>query len=356
MRVLPLFLVLPLLPACTGKTYGYDTGELVDTGVPQCGRVRGTEGILLYQDGGDAVRSPLETPDTYTVTTGVAGPLGDDRTYVAIGNGTAILSEDGGCTWESQGRLPSTSHWQLVSAGTRVYAFDELGASGARSDDFGLTWTPFDTGSAFAGLPVVDIADSTRLRGIQARGVVTSSDGGDTWSLGAALPDGAATLADADLAPSNLDVALIGGPGGAWRTDNAGASWTPVLADVAVTAVAVHPNDPAVFFAIATDADGVTTVSRTGDNGADWARLVDSSQVTLPTDPLLWPIPGDTTSALSAFGPLHNENTDADGVNLYVMQSGTGTHTVFVGTWFHLNQVAYGDDRWVMAADAVTGG
>ncbi|MDP2316016.1 MAG: sialidase family protein [Pseudomonadota bacterium] len=349
-----LLLLLPLLAVgCTDKPYVLDTGDLVDTGVPQCGRVRGTESILLYQDNGNTIRSPIETPNEYEITTGVAGPLGDDRTYVALVNGRALQTVDGGCNWEEGGSVPS-GDWKLLGAGARVYAFDTLTSSGARSDDFGLTWTAFDAVEAFVGgLPVIDAADPARLRGLQSRGVVTSSDGGETWSVGATLPLDASSLADADLSPGNLDIAVLGAATGSWYSNNAGVSWTPIGPD-AVSAIAVHPDDAAVLFATTTNAeDGITTVSRSADSGASWARLVDSSQVSLPALPALWPVPGNPLQALTAFGPVFNENTESDGVNLYVVTGGTGTRTVFVGTWFHINQITFGGDRWVAAVDAV---
>ncbi len=352
---LPLLvpLLVPLLGGgCTDKDYALDSGEADDTGIDECGRLRGTEGVLLYQEDGNTVRSPLETPNNTDVTTGVAGPLGDDRTYVAVVSGRAIRTEDGGCNWERMGSLPA-GEWKLLGAGARVYAFDTLSSAGARSDDFGASWSAFDAVEAFVGgIPVVDDADPARLRGLQARGVVTTSDGGETWSAGAALPTGASVLGDSDVFPGNLDIAVLGAANGAWYTNNAGTSWTSIGTD-AVSAIAIHPDDADVVFATTTDAEAVTTVSRSADSGATWSRLTDSTQVALPTTPALWPVPGDSTRALSAFGPVYNENTESDGVNLYVMQNGEGTRTVFVGTWFHLHQITFGADRWVAAMDAV---
>ncbi|MDP2304504.1 MAG: hypothetical protein Q8P18_00585 [Pseudomonadota bacterium] len=347
-----LVLLAPLLVACSDKTYSIDTGEPLDTGVMQCGRVRETEGILLYQEDGNVVRSPLESPNATKITTGVAGPLGDDRTYVAVTDGRAIQTVDGGCNWEDVGNLPS-GDWRLLGAGARVYAFDTLTSSGARSDDFGGSWSAFDAGEPFlGGTPVVDPADPARLRGLQSRGVVTSTDAGETWTAGAALPPGATNPADADVFSTNLDVAVLGAASGAWHTADAGASWTPIGTD-AVSAIALHPDDPAVLFATTTNTEAVTTVSRSADSGLTWSRLVDSSQVTLPTGPVLWPVPGDSLQVLSAFGSIYNENTEVDGLNLYVITGGAGTRTVFVGTFFHLNQLAFGADRWVAAVDSV---
>jgi photosystem II stability/assembly factor-like uncharacterized protein len=348
----PLLGPILLAGACNNQPYELDTGDLEDTGVPQCGRVRETEGILLYQDDGNSVRSPLESPNDTKVTTGVAGPLGDDRTYVAVTDGRTLQSVDGGCTWDEVGSLPS-GDWKLLGAGARVYAFDTLSTASARSDDFGGSWTTFDPGEPFVGgIPVVDASDPLRLRGLQARGVVTSTDGGDTWTAGAALPSGATNPADADVARTNLNVAVLGAATGAWHTTDAGVTWTPIGTD-AVSAIAIHPDDSAALFVTTTNVESITTVSRSSDSGGTWARLVDSSQVELPTTPSLWPVPGNPLQVLSAYGSVYNENTEVDGVNLYIIEGGAGTRTVFVGTFFHLNQLAFGADRWVAAVDSV---
>ncbi len=352
MRVIPLVFVLA---ACESDKYVLDTSDTADTGVTQCGRIRGTEGVLMYQDDGSTVRSPLESPNPTDVTTGVAGPLGDDRTYAAVIDGRVLLSVDGGCNWEAQGALGS-GDWRLRAAGERIYAFDMRSTAGARSDDGGLSWTPFDAGEAFIGLPVVDPFDPTRLRGLQSRGVVTTADGGDTWTAGAGLPGTLGTPADGDLSATNLEIAVVGGSGGAWRTSDAGGTWLPIIEDAAVTALAIHPDDPAVFFAQSTDGEGVRTISRSADSGGTWARQVDSTQIELSVEPELWPVPGNPLRALAAYGPVYNENTESDGVNLYIVTGGEGTRSIFVGTWFHIHQFAFGGDRWVAAVDAVTGG
>ncbi|MFN7142787.1 MAG: WD40/YVTN/BNR-like repeat-containing protein [Myxococcota bacterium] len=349
MRVFPLL----LLAACSGKGFTLDTGDTADTGIPECGRIRGTEGVLMYQEGGNTVRSPLETPDDHSVTTGVAGPLGDDRTYLAAIDGVAHRTVDGGCNWERVGTLPSGT-WRLYGAGSRVYAFDADSASGARSDDGGGTWTAFETGERFVGQPVVDASNPDRVRGLQTRGVVTSTDGGDTWEVGNVLPSGLGAPQDGDLLSSALDTAVVGGSNGAWRTTDAGATWAPVMPEVSVTAVAIHPDDGAVIFAQSSE-DGVRTISRSADGGGTWARQVDSAQVDLGDEPHLWPVLGNTSKALATKGFVHNTNTDSDGVNLYVITAGEGTRTVFVGTWYHIHQVAFGEDRWMAAVDAVAG-
>lgn len=168
-----MFLTLILL-ACTDKssddprTFDSDTAGV-------CGRVRGANGILLYEDGGDDLHAPTEPPDDVH-TTGVTGPVGSGSGMIAAYGGNVLVSADTGCNWEEAGNLPAGGDWALVAAGTRVYAFDRASSTGARSDDLGETWTPFDSVEPFLDPPVWDGA--SRLRGVQARGVATSDDGG----------------------------------------------------------------------------------------------------------------------------------------------------------------------------------
>lgn len=344
-------LALLLLSGCTGDPYVLDTGDPVDTGVPVCGRVRGTEAIVLYQEGGDAIRTPTEMPATPLSATGVAGPLGDDRTYVAVVDGRAAQTVDGGCNWDDAGSLPD-SEWALLGAGARVYAFDRASASMSRSDDLGMTWASLDSGEPFIGLPSVDPANPEHLRGVQARGVVDSADGGTTWTVGAALPAELTSPSTAAVLASALDTAVVGGTNGAWRTTDAGVGWTPIATDT-VVAITIHPEDALSLFAHTVDAEGVRRISRSADGGGTWAPQVDSSQIVLTDASALWPVPGNTSQVLSSAGPVYNENTESDGVNLYIVTAGAGTATKFLGNWFHIHQITFGGDRWVAAMDAV---
>jgi hypothetical protein len=117
-----------------------------------------------------------------------------------------------------------------------------------RSSDGGVTWT-----QVAGGLPAVDASDMVRAPddpntlyaaigaalGDPGNGVWKSTDGGDTWTkLGGGFPanTGRTMLAIAPSRPQRL-YASIAGPGddissttsqtiGAWKTDDAGATWT----------------------------------------------------------------------------------------------------------------------------------
>lgn len=343
-------LLLSLSLACSGGDDGVVGDDTGDTGLPQCGRIRGTEGVLMYQETGAAVRSPLETPNTYEVTSGVAG-MDDGLTWLAVVSGQVMISTDAGCNWDDAGSLPD-GDWRLVSAGDRVYAFDGAAGAVALSEDLGVTWLSKSAGAAFVGA-AVDPTLPNRLGVVFAAGLGISVDGGDSWTIAGTAPAGPSSLAAGDVLASNMDVAVLGGPEGAWRTTDGGATWTQVFTEGAVTAIVTHPDDSEVLFAQAT-AEGTPTIYRTSDGGGDWARQVDGSQVVLQDEARLWGVPGNPLQALSTSGPVHNENTDSDGVNLYIVTAGEGTRTTYVGGWSHISQVAFGSDRWIAAVDATT--
>ncbi len=339
--VLPLALVLA---GCSGDVERIQDTDSGDTGLPVCGRVRGTTGVLLYQDGGDTIRSPVDAADTSKVTTGIAGPLDDaGLAWVTVTDGRVYASEDAGCNWDAVGTLPASGDWALLAAGTRVYAFDRLSAEGAWSDDLGAGWTAFSTGEAFVGLPAVDPADTSRLRGVQARGVVTSFDAGSSWSVGGTLPT---TPTAAAVSTSDLDRLAVGSGGGAWTSLNGGASWSQDWTLGAVGSVALHPDDGTLFL-VGVGADANLAVWR-----ADGERLGDVTQVEFPSDLPLYPLPGSPGVVLAGHGPVPNGDGDPS-LALYRFTVGEGVHTVRIATFAHMNQLAFGPDRWAAAVDGV---
>jgi photosystem II stability/assembly factor-like uncharacterized protein len=302
----------------------------------------------MYQEDGAAVRSPLEAPNTYEVTTGVAG-LDDGVTWLAVISGKVLVSVDAGCNWDDAGSLPD-GDWRLVAAGDRIYAFDGAAGNVALSEDIGVSWTSKPAGGPFVGA-AVDHTLPNRLAAIFAGGLGVSVDAGDTWTIAGTAPAGPTTMVAGDVLASNFDVAVVGGPEGAWRTSDGGATWTQAFDEGSVTAIITHPDDSNVMFAQATS-DDTATIYRTSDAGGDWAKQVDSSQVVLQDEARLWGVPGNVLRAISTSGPVHNDNTDSDGVNLYIVTAGEGTRTTYVGGWSHISQVTFGADRWIAAVDA----
>lgn len=351
-----MLLLLALL-ACTSSdkdtTPTSDSGG--DSAEPECGRVRGTPGVMLFQ-ADDAVRASVDAPDATTDSHSVAGPLSDGLTWLLSYGPQVLASVDAGCNWDRVGSLPSTGWWNLVAAGDRVYAFDRDSSDAARSDDAGVSWTPFDTTEAFVGGAVPDPGDPNRVRGVQARGVVTSSDGGDSWQVTGSAPAG--TLRDASIVPTDLDTIAVATTTGVAYTRGGGTTWDEIGAGLpeevdtpghTVARVAVHPENIDVLWALSQTATGLYTIARTEDHGGAWERQVDSDGAHLNDQSGLWPVRGRTDQVASSYA----SSVDAYGIDLLTVTVTVGTHTLHVGTYFGFNNLVMDDDRWVAAVDGV---
>jgi hypothetical protein len=348
-------LLLALL-ACTDKDGDTDPIDSGDTGLPECGRVRGTQGVMMFSEG-DVVHAPTEAPDATTPSHSVAGPLTDGLTWLVSYGGRIEQSLDAGCNWERVGALPATGWWDLVAAGDRVYAFDRGSGDGARSDDAGVSWSPFDSTEAFVGPVTVAPGDPSRLRGLQARGVVTSSDGGDSWQVTGTAPPGIGR--DVAVFADDLDTIAAATDTGLYYTRGGGTTWydvgTTLPRDKTATTtlpyhVAISPDDLEVLYAMSLDDTGLWGVSRTADHGANWDFMITSDGVRLNADSDLWPVPGRTDQVISAYG----SSTDSYGIDLLTMTAGEATHTLHVGGgYYNINVVRFEVDRWVAAVDGV---
>lgn len=353
--------LLPLLAlaACTGKDSPPDNQfETGDTSIPVCGRVRGTDGALLMDAGDiDQVHYPKEAPDGVKRTTGVAGPIGDDRTMALVQDGDIFRSTDGGCDWEEAGSLPEDGTWQLVAAGSRLYAFDQVQTRGARSDDLGDSWTPFNPSELFRGLPVVADSDPAWIRGVGQTSVISSNDGGDSWSSTGNLPESAAGVNWASISAGDLDVIAVGAGNGVFTSVTGGLSWDDHTAGlegadvgtVYVPKVALSPDDANVLFALSSGPDAVYSVSRSPDLGASWTLLGDSDGFGLGPRSGMWAIPGDPQSVLT-----HYIDTDPDfPLQIHLSTLGTGTHTVRTAQYQQLTNIAFNAELWVASVHGV---
>ncbi len=350
---MPLLFPLLHLLACGGDIAPVDNDDLVDTGaMPVCGRVRGTGGVLLYQDDATVVRTPKESPRAEEVGTGIAGPFdGEGRDWLVAVGGKVLRTDDAGCNWSAQGTLGS-GDWALTTSAdlARVYAFDRGSGRGAWSEDAGASWTSFDAGQAFAGEVSVDLTSAGTLRGVQGRGLVESLDGGATWSVTGALPATMGALRGSARAGETL--AWVAGEGGAGGTVDGGAAWTNTFDAGDASRVVLASDDPARVWLLATTTDGLLATWTAGGttDGArpTWDRALDEAQAPIAQGAPIWPIPGSPTKALSMHGPVTNDAGET-AVNLYIMEAGVGTRTVRVGTFRAINDVRFGSDRWVAA-------
>jgi photosystem II stability/assembly factor-like uncharacterized protein len=119
------------------------------------------------------------------------------------------------------------------------------------------------------------MAEAAALRVLQPRGAGTWEEAGPT------NVQGRITSIDAvESTPTRIYIGTA--DGGVWRSDDAGANWTPVFDDqpsLAVGAVAVHPTNGDIVYAGTGEANAAGDtysgdgIYRTEDGGATWAHL-----------------------------------------------------------------------------------
>lgn len=348
-RRLILLVALPIAAGCPEPATD-KIGDL-DTSLSSCDRIHGLTGIIMMQDGGNQSHFPTAAPSETLSTSSVAGPRADGS-WVTIENGRVFLSANGGCDWEaSGGSIPNTGNWKLLTSGSDIYAFDRDSGAVAYSAD-GLNWSSGDASEPFIGSPVADPAVAGRLRGVQARGVATSEDFGITWtpqgSPPPAVPNGAA------MYPGDLETAAISHDGGIAITRNGGTSWEEIGAELldrkfVTQSVAFATTDAGTVWAAGED-DEHALIYRTVDGGGSWNDVATSKSIDLEATAPLWPVPGVPNEVVSAWGT----SVDAYGIHVYDIVAGSNIHTTKVGSYYHVNDVAFAEDgSWLLAVDGI---
>ncbi len=188
----------------------------------------------------------------------------DDGSIVIAGHEVFTASRDGGATWSSiPADLPSLDIHGFTrdpADPARMWAYLATGGLW-ESIDFGSHWVEVRADNVVYPLAVRD-GSTTRLLGVDSTGLVTSADGGRTWTtLGqpptypmtalAATPDGKTLYA--------------GAPDGLFRSADGGRTWSPT-------------GYRGSAFAIATTPDGMTVAMvsreteffRSADKGSSW--------------------------------------------------------------------------------------
>ncbi len=194
-------------------------------------------------------------------------------TVWAAGHDVLARSADGGSTWSdvSPAGLPGLDvHGFAVDPGNPKRAFAAIAGAGLfRSTDDGET---FQQVSAKVGANVMALAvapDGRVLAGDMQQGLLTSADGGKTWSRVHESP-----VMGLAVNPGDARLVLAGGPGVLLSADG-GKTWKAVLAvQDGVGPVAWSPSDPDVAFAVGFD----RVLYRTGDGGETWAPVGGSAR------------------------------------------------------------------------------
>ena len=215
-------------------------------------------GLLESRDGGRTWSALPVRDDAMSMA------AADDGSIVITGHEVFTASRDGGATWAAiTADLPSLDIHGFTRDPTdpaRMWAYLATGGLW-ESTDFGAHWTEVRTDNVAFPVAVRDEA-TTRLFGVDATGLVTSTDGGRTWTTRGTPPTYPMTSLAAT--PDGQKI-YAGAPDGLFRSDDGGRTWSPTAYRGSA-------------FAIATTADGntVALVSReteffrSSDGGSSW--------------------------------------------------------------------------------------
>ena len=215
-------------------------------------------GLLKTRDGGRTWSSLPVREDAMSMTPA------DDGSIVIAGHEVFTASRDGGATWTPiAADLPSLDIHGFTrdpADPARMWAY--LATGGVwESRDFGRRWVRVHADNVVLPIAIRDPA-GTRLLGVDASGLVTSADGGRTWSFLGAPPaypvTGLAASADGRTV-------YAGAPDGLSRSDDGGRTWS----------LTTYRGSA---FALATTGDGgtvalvskATEFFRSPDRGSTW--------------------------------------------------------------------------------------
>lgn len=165
----------------------------------------------------------------------------DGRVLAATGDGT-YRSADGGRTWEDLGvsgaRSVAVSSTGTIYVGVRpagVYRSTDDGATwtaldGLRDVDGADEWptTPHFEEAQVRTLATVPGAPDSVVAGVEVGGLAASEDGGETWRAVPGVPDDVhhVVRVSADEWIVSCGTGGPGGDGGAFRTTDAGSTWS----------------------------------------------------------------------------------------------------------------------------------
>ncbi len=201
------------------------------------------------------------------------------RGFAVGDDGTALRTDDGGATWSglATGTSQDLARVQVVTPDVVVV----LGGGGCvvrRSDDGGRTFRKlFVLAEQGCPDPVAAARFATADVGyllLRDGNVLRTTDAGQTFGRGTAIPGtaassggGRAVPADALFSSPDAGVVFLQGSATAFRTTDAGASWTPVAAVPGGNVQQLRAAADAFF------AFGPGTLLRSADAGLTWQAL-----------------------------------------------------------------------------------
>ena len=214
---------------------------------------------------------PGHQPVTGRITGIAADPTDANVIYIASAGGGVWKTTDAGNNW-----TPLTDNQPTLVMGAIALA-------------------PSDPNVIYAGTgeadgPGVNFLSNYSPTEFYGRGVLKSTDGGQTWALLGNDVFNRRSIAKVVINPNNADVAYVavGQPGfngltgnqGIWETTDGGQTWTNTTAasgissDLAFTDLVIDPSNDQHLYAVAGDPAGSTDngLYETTDGGQTWAR------------------------------------------------------------------------------------
>jgi len=259
------------------------------------GQLFGSQYVGLYasSDAGATWTKLDDASWPLAVVTAIAVDPNDPQTILAATDGAGInRSEDGGATWQvgiggSTGLSAQSVRFAPGSSAQVLVGASSLGVY--RSTDGGDHFGPASTGISELNLFAIDTSptDPNQLavafQGSNNGGVLTSSDGGATWS---AEPVPPTRYSNVRFAPDGTLYAMSSGPStiapeGLYRRNGDG-SWTGIgpdqgpLYESDLVAIEFSRTDPSLIFLGGADfgvAGNQSTIWRSADAGQSWDKV-----------------------------------------------------------------------------------
>lgn len=260
-------------------TRGSDVAEgpssSASTAAPRVGGDLHTVSVIgqrLFLAGHQAAASSDDGGATWRDVASLQGadPMGwavTSRGVLAGGHPGLYLSTDGGSTFGKQSGASAVEDVHaLGAAGDRVYlASPQAGLLTSR--DAGRTWQLLSStaGRSFMGTILVDPANPARLMAPDmTSGLMASRDGGRSWTtLGG--PMGAMSVT---WNPKNTQEIIAVGMSGGQRSSDGGTSWQDLQLPAGSSAVSYDPNGGSIYAGVL---DGeLGHAYRSTDAGATW--------------------------------------------------------------------------------------
>lgn len=265
-----------------------------------------TRGVFKSTDEGKSWEAASAGLVNSAVNAIATDPNSPNTVYAGTEDGGVSKSTDGGRTW-SEPCLNSTIHPSVETIAIHPTRRDTLYLGTERAEfettDGGSTWQPAPAGSLRLVEDVV-MGAGKFMYGTARGGVVTSSDGGDTWKVASAIwPKREPIVIDGEVEPQRIESAAVfaiaadpvvtgvlfaGTDGdGVFKSTDAGVTWTPLntgLVDPIVLTLAIAPADPNTLYA-GTDSGVFKLATASGTWQPASTGLTDTHIRQLATDP-----------------------------------------------------------------------